>query len=393
MFYLGFTEVYNHWKRSLLMALQVALLMLLTVSLVTTYWTQSEKYRPFQEFLSGKGIIVVPYSGYGNAGGIDKYLEGFQKLKGYQYVAKSYVTITEGTGRLEVYGYDELTSSYIPPMAEGEWYTEAKQGDYINVVVSYNPYGLKAGDDVSFTYVDREFTFHICGVMADGASAYQANENIKEPSFFDFFHMYGSEDISYPEYALFMSMEDMASIEMDFVQGRSMIAFEDDITYDELEANKEYAEKIGVTFMYSFDDIREATEPIIKNKVYEILPTALSAFVLITFGVACLVSVDTLVNLKSYAVYYTCGMRWRQCLGVSAVQSLITGVLGFLLMVLLGNTVLIGYEDNLFLFELGGVQLLACGFILLYIVVLSAVIPYFILRRNQPVDVLRDAKL
>lgn len=383
--YFGFVECCNHWKRTVLLAIQVALLMFLAVILVTTYETQMAKYKPFQEVLGGKGHVVYTVTGFGAAGGIDEYFDGLVKLRAYQYFVSTVVDV--GGITFHVGGLSEEAGSYIPPLQAGVWYTEAEGFCEIPVVISPNPLGIGVGDVFTFEVGDGTAEARVCGVLEQGASVFYSSHYGPDSDLFDFYQIYDPE-IFDKEYGIFLSGE--ALLEAGgWPSGQVYIRYEDEISQSEYEKNERYLRDLDANFVEDSSVIRENTERVIRMKILDLLPVMIGAFVLTSFGITCLMAVDTLVNLKAYAVFYTCGMRWRQCIGISGFSALLTGIIGFALMVFLGNLALIIFEDNLFLFELGLSQLLACGGVLMYMILLAGIMPALILRKNPPVTVLK----
>lgn len=389
MLYFGLTHLRAHLKRTMFMCIQIAFVMCVGILIISTYLAQTAPYRPFKDFISGKGFY-----------GLRDYVMAFdeESLSKSKYV-ESISTVLEGTVEmrnaggmvsLRVYGYDEMTSAYKPALSEGVWFTDAKNTEMIQAVITPNPFGVTTGDIVTmYDITGKEMKVQICGVLENGAQCYVPNINRPNSSIYDFYETFDFEINDILERCIFISKEKMQEAGIDAISGsRYLIKLGDDVSDETME---EYMRMFSEGD--SFEELRNNTEVIVQRKLIVIAVVGIGALILVTLGNAYLVAIDTLASLKRYAVLYCCGMKWKNVIAISAVQTAGTGGLALLISITIGNIVRFLFGRNAFLFSLGGWQILFCVVFVAYMTVISAVIPYFILRKNQPVSVLRDSKL
>lgn len=391
MLYFGITEIYNHWKRTVMIAVMIALITFVTIILVTTYKAQYGRYNPFKELLSEEGFAFgIGTPEVNNYGGVENFLDGLHKVEDYHYIYQTGVRTDKG--KFQLLGYDEVVNEYIPALAEGVWFTEA-ESEAIPVVVSQNPYGVNAGDRINHVSPSGEETpLYVCGILENGASAYTTNHMAVDYSLFDFYETF---DLTQEDtlIGMFISMENMEKLGYSGVGGRLIVKCDESITDEEMRENRILLNQRGAIIVIELEDVRERTELIILNKLLSITCVAVVLFVFASIGMACMIGIDVSTNLRNYAVFYSCGMSWKQCISINAIQSALTGVAGVMMAILAGNLMKIYVGKNSFLFELEGTQLLACVGIVTYLVLLSVIIPLGVLAKNSPKDVLQQANL
>lgn len=396
MLYLGLTQLYIRWKQTVLMAIQIATVMVLGVFIITTYQRQSAQYTPFKEFMEGEGVAFMGNrKGYFDYGGLEGFLSELKKVEDVSYVLTDTFYLDEDSA-IYCYAYDDMTSGYVPQLADGVWYTEVKDSDMLEVVATGNINGVKVGNEYEIATSDNgnKIKIRICGILENGASYYDPNYSLINSSVFDFFSPYDFmlDDMLQPMF--FFSQEEALKHGFSGIDGhRVLVKYQDDITEEEIVENERLIISLGGSHIFTYDELRARTEKIIMSKVMVIAPVGIGVFLLVSFGNACLVALDVKANMKRYAIYYSYGMTWKRCMGISMVQSIGTGLLGFILAILTGNLIILFANQNTFFFEWGFWQLLACLILLVYLVVLAMIIPVFIFRKNVPVNILRNSKV
>ena len=396
MLYIGVNEVLKHWKQTLLMALQIGMIMFLAVMSVSTYRVQTEKYRPLKEFMNREGLALeVDILSVGNAGGIENYLDGYGVFDEWHCVYQSSLYIYDNLeGHFRVRGYDELLSQYEPEMSEGVWFTHASQEDgVINAVATGNPYGVKVGDTLELSNSSYDITVkvHICGMLKDGEAFYEVGSYSSEASVFDYYRTYDSTREN-EDFYLLMSADDMLEYGLKFSDGRVLASFDENASEGKREnARKKIVQNGEIADPMS--EVVERTEDIIDSKMIEIIPVFVGAFLLVTLSIACLSAIDTYSSIESYAILFTCGMEWKNSTYLGAIKSSVICVLGTVIMFLIyGVTKVTGFSDKI-IFDGGIWQVAACIAVTVYMILVSCIMPRYILKKNQPVSILRDSKV
>lgn len=125
------------------------------------------------------------------------------------------------------------------------------------------------------------------------------------------------------------------------------------------------------------------------SQIYNLMPIFVCVFILTLVGAISTSALSAKRQLKNYAVYYICGLRWRQCALINFFSSLTCALISFVLSIsaafiakvfgILGETVI----------ELGIWQLLGCAIIILLYILLSMILPISIIGKNSPNQVLK----
>ncbi len=393
MLYIGICEILKNWKQTLLMALQIGLIMFLTVATVTIYREQSVKYSYLKDTLNKKGLVAGFFTTDVNeAGGIDKYMKIKQLSEvHYAFDVDFKMGDADNAGSVRVLAYDELLSKYKPELSEGKWFTKKSgSGKMIEAVVSANKYGIKYGDTIEFGYGERTINVHICGVLADEANIYSQTTGLSiDYSVFDFYSSYDAEREDGGG-ILFTSLEELEEAGIKpYYYGNFWGVFSENASENFIKKTVNEFGQSGVVI--EFSDLRERTEGIINRKMSEILPVVLGALILVVLSIACLSAIDTLTSRKSYAVFFSCGMRWEKGMYIAMIKAAITCLLGAVVMFLLRFISVLAKLDKTFLFKLGLWQIFACVCVALLMVAVSALVSRYLLRNNQPVDILRES--
>ncbi len=394
MLYIGIREMLRSWKQSLLMVVQVGLIMFLTVAAVTVYREQSVKYSYLKDLLKKDGFVSgLNLADVNEAGGLDKLM----RIKGIDefhcvFNANFKMSGRGGAGSIEFYAYDELFSKYVPELSEGRWFTKKSgNGKTIEAVVSSNSYGLKYGDTVECYYGSRKVSLHICGVLSDKANIFVKTRSLSSyDSLFDF---YSSYDASREDGGgiLFTSINELEDAGITpYYYGNFFGVFSENTP--ERSRQRIMNEFRRNNVVIEFSELRERTEEDINRKISAILPVALGAFVMVILGIASLSAIDTLNSRRSYAVFFSCGMRWEKAMRIAMIKAAITCLLGAVVMFLLRFISVLTKLDKTFMFELGFWQIFACFCVALLMVAVSALVSGYLLKNNQPADVLRESR-
>ena len=395
MFGLAVKETLVGTKRLLLSALLLSVVFFITIVYFSAYDRQYSKYNPFRGLLEGQGhTAFVDMAFVNDLGGMDGLVKKLKKVKSYECVYALQLTGQTVSGQsIKIFGIDERIASYVPVMSEGRWIT-GKPGDGGNpkAAICANSMGIGSGDRLEITYADKNVSLDICGVMAADASCfvpYGINMNL---NIFDYYYTYDPERED-RQLFMYMSLQDMKELNLGYYNGFFMVRYDDDISEAEFEENGSLLKNCGSPILLENKDIRERTEEKIDLNLSTITPLAAAGAVLLSFGLCCLIGIDVRSRMKQYAVYYACGMRWGQCVGLNIIQSGLSALLAVLITVCAGNMIKIAGADKLINFEMGSTQLKAGLVVFLIEMVLSAAVPLVLIKSKQPRDIIRKANL
>ncbi len=395
MIYFGFCECMKRYKELFLAALELAVVMFLTVVVISTLLEPMRRYLPFRHLLSGKGV-------HGTLDGDDivvekdlrKALANLNKVDDYLVCWETNFFDSEDLdlGYLGL-AYDERLSDYHPVLASGEWYTDAKKRDgVLNAVVTDGRLGLSTGDLITLKNAYGDCKIYICGELSRGASYFYPNVFHVNDSIFDKYRVTEKQQTEGIETFLLFSQEDAMRFGGPYALGSLVfIHYSDDITDEEMAENGKKLALMG----FKGNDIellRERTFTKLSQKIMVILPVAVASVILVSLSLACFSAIRTRRQLRTYGIFFCCGMKWSGGLWMNVFHSVLSGGLGFLLMITARNVMRHLGIGKMILFSLEKWQLLGCLGIVLYSTMITVCIPAVLIRKYQPVDVLRTAK-
>lgn len=388
MFGISLSEICKRWKSTLLLAVLMGIIMFLLVLVISTFERQVEKYKPFEELLEQDGeMISVWLTKHEVAETLEEYMDKMKGIK--EYHAASILGGHDGDYEYMLYGYDQLLGGYVPDMAEGVWYSEAEKTEAdVEIVISPNKLGIGLGDYIELRYLEGT-SFHVCGVLEDNFSYFNPHRWQMYSSVYDWFLDYeaSKENVM----LCFADVEELEKAGIAWLDFLTLVAYESDITDEEIAYNQElFARNSTINGAY-FKDIRERTLREIEGKMLELVPIVVGIAVLVVIGIISLVSLDTIAGLKDYAIFYCCGIKWNRILLINAIKSLLSCVLGFMLMMAARAYLVSSGKAKDLLIEIGGSQMLGIVAVGVLMVITAIIVPIVLVRRNTPVSVLKES--
>lgn len=120
-----------------------------------------------------------------------------------------------------------------------------------------------------------------------------------------------------------------------------------------------------------------------------LLPILISILIMTLVSAISVSALSTKRQLKNYAVYYICGLKWKQCSLINLVSctsiAFISIIIAGFCTIVLKNTF---FSESVL--ELGILQIFICINISFLYIVLSALLPLKIIKNNTPREVLKS---
>jgi hypothetical protein len=344
--------------------------------------------------LNGKGTtFAATIMDFNEYGGVDSYISKMNGVKDYSYIVYGSAYYGEAyENSIDVIGYDKYAGGYVPKLTEGRWYTDCKEEGVIPVVVVANKYNFSVGDTVSLKdYNSTSYSFYICGIMTNGEYCYDVYNTTENESVYEFFNAYDSTVMDEID-CIFVT--DKAYIEQyeafSTPSQKIMVSYNDDITDEEISENVNYLKHHGAVYQWSNEEILNNTKAAILKKILVILPLTIGTMILMTLSLATVTMIDVTTSLKSYAIFYICGMKWSKSLVISFFRMILISVLGLAFMEIFYNLTILTNIGSYLQFSHGLAQWIGCLMVFIYILLVSLGISVFELRKKQPYAVLRS---
>ena len=291
---------------------------------------------------------------------------------------------------------DKWINAYTPTMQSGVWLDNTPDdGKYHAVVTPENPLKLKAGDAIKVSdYDGKSIDVEIIGVLNDkqyvlGCSFFSQTDVVGRNNFFDMYYTYNTE-VEADKWGLFFSKDEL--IDSPVCSGESGVygmgfVMTDDMNESDRKALEDaLRSELAPGYTKELSEIRQNSFAYIKEQLYVLLPIALCIFVLTLITTVSVISISVNSQLRTYAILYICGAKWRQCALISFVYSLMIGLVSC---VVCSIALAVVTRMTQTVIKYGRYEILSAFLVLTIFLVFSALIPHLILHGNRPKEILK----
>lgn len=328
--------------------------------------------------------------------------------KGQAQVSTKFVSVFSVIKYINYIGVDDRTARSLNynQLKSGQWFTDAEHIDgKINAVVLEGYYNV--GDDIKVslphikkvyegtgatTYSYYDITFHVTGVLRSGSNMFEPN---LAGGAADLTSIVPEEYLNFAEgerAKLYFSTDDPQVQEslQDMTLSESAILY---LNSDNPSAGAysdiESLNKTGI--FVNLKTASDNTYSYIYEQIMPYVPLLFGAFLLTVVCIICIMTLNSIDHMKTYAVYYLCGMNRGDMKKILFSYSLIL-ILGscVILSVLSLITILSGDIFGIIVLNANNVYI-TLGLLAL-IVLIMVLVPYIMLRNLSPKDALRERK-
>lgn len=310
------------------------------------------------------------------------------------------------------FAFDDYTLNCLNynQLISGVWCTKAEHKDgYLNVVALEGSYNVGDTFEISlqrrydkfdengelylYEYVPFTAKCLVTGVMKGGSYIFN-NTMSNALSLSQFMTPTFTNKANGEKSVIYFSYED--ELFQDFLNDErpceqlstcAFLHFDDSISETEVYKIRENLSNVG--WIVSIQDICDKSEQEIMNVVLELIPFMFGVFLLTVICLICMITLNAMDHMKTYSVYYLCGMNWSDMKKI---------LFSYALIVMLSSLLLFGlfFVGAWFLMGMSRIMLLkpnnlyvTLGIILVMILIF-VFIPYILLARSSPKDALRN---
>lgn len=415
MFILGFNEFIRNIRRNILVIAQMVVVYVIAIFVVSAFMEQYRLIDGISRVFDDTGVFVDSVA----IGGTElNFVEEsvlkdiLVKVENVEHTLAGTLSDTNSSlvSEINISACNPEFITYVPELLEGQWCEEAPHEDgVINAVASDNfPFKTEVGQKIEYA----GYCFKITGIVSSNEMIYGINTSlvVNEASYLDYFDSVKEREKVAPYRLLLVSYEDWArerplhdkdmgeysnNMDISSLWGAFVtIDFEDDITEEEMDyniqqLNSHYGYELGRDLIKT-DSMYEYSWKLIEIKVMPMI--MLLAVVIIVLMVSLVISgaINVLYEKRNYGVYFICGNDWRNTFKFSAVS---WTILSFASLITGGCACVLIYSLKL-------VEGLSLSFTWIHIVALAAItvilllitifIPFTMLRKIQPVSILKE---
>ena len=405
LFKLGLKNLKHNLLMNIFTILQMTVVFIILISIISTIVSRFRYYEPIKDFLNSKGYFYNIQYGINpdtmmtlrTTDEIHDLIEGEDEIAAQYDVWLEYKynddenNDTDEAAKDHFISYDDKYAEiFTPELESGHWFDFNRPvQDTVPVVVSKNNYGLKVGDMISLYCMDSEIKAEIIGILKDDTKIIDTSFRSKEK--IDYRNFYRDYKFEREESTAFLMLQKDLIDKSVIMQlnGNVFVTYPDNISEEIMEQSDMKMKKMRAIYSQSTEIMKENSFEYIFSQIYNLMPIFVCVFILTLVGAISTSALSTKRQLKNYAVYYICGLKWRQCALINFFSSLTCVLISFVISIsmafiaktagILGKTVI----------ELGLWQLSGCVIIILLYILLSMILPISIIGKNSPNQVLR----
>ena len=411
MIRLGFNEFIRNIRKNSLVIVQMVAVYMIALFTTSAFVEQYRLIDGVRKVFDDTGMIMFKYS-LNNADPIyDSELAG--KLKKVEAIEHSLrwdmlnESYSEGTNELKyatVIAVNRENITYLPQLLEGKWCDDVKEEQgLINAVISNDfPFEVEVGQVIEH----NGYKFKVIGIVASDELLYGINSGFgfESASYLDFYSTWGTEKKSSGDHLFIIPYESMvediiekhgADAGLDSLWGSfATIDFEDDITEEEMEYNRdilqsEYSREMRGDIFYT-NDMYDYSWVLINIKIMPMVMLLIVIILALVISLVISASINVLYEKKNYGIYFICGNNWSNTFKFSfvswAILALTSMIIAFCGYVIIGSLEL--FSGLSLTFSWMHIAMLALITVVLLIV--TMIIPFCMLRKIQPVSILKE---
>lgn len=303
--------------------------------------------------------------------------------------------------------YPEEVMNHLKPRVDFGTYPQNVRSDdnKICVLISQNPYGLKAGDTFVYEVFAKDgsllqIPIYITGVISEGQRLYIESGHIStDMTYEDFFPVYSYEQTQ--QVRMIIPETEMGKIQEEkwySYYSNIMINPDDDLPAHERnsiwEKIKNYElEFLGVEVSSPYPsalELVERNEILFKSIVMKYLPLCIVVILLFSISIIGMVTIKTIKSIRYYGIMYICGMQYSTALLTAGLEMCFNCVMAFMsTIVLLTLQKVFGIVGEINC-NLDTAELIVLLFICVVMVVSSVLATRGVLKEHTPVEILKN---
>lgn len=395
IFKLGLKNLKQNLFMNILIILQMTTVFVIVIAMISTIVSRFQLYVPIKDKLNSKGYFYYVENAINPETNntlrtTDELYQLLDNTKSITAVYKPWIKYEDKN--IETVSYDdEFIEMFTPEMVEGSWFNLNKESnDVIQVVVSENLYGLKVGDNISLDCYGSEIQAEIIGIMKDNTKT--IGFTISKNGKYDCRNTYLNYCYDIEQKPLFIFSQKELKDKMVTMQlnGPVFVTYDTTVDNSVIESNTNIMKKMTTLSITELNEMKENSLNYIFEQIYALLPILICVLILTLVGAMSISALATKKQLRNYAVYYICGLKWKQCAWINCYSSLVCVISSFFLSLIatvmvkkiriLGETVI----------EIDFWQIIGCLITVLIYILLSMLLPLKIIGKNTPNQVLKS---
>ena len=396
---LAWNQIQKNRFMSLFNVLELILLFVLMIAGSSIISYETKNYRSFFDLFSSKGYYIeVIGSSIPDSEKLQEKLKNASVLSCY----RAAFDIQEKSDSL-VLGYDtEFIKRYHPDLTSGKWLTDIpKNEEILHVVVGGTLSRQKTGTILhGITLNNKTFDIKVIGTLNNNATII-GHPNGTRQSDLDYSKIYTNMELVTVDGGIVLfdnsemaRLNQTASVNMDYGLGDvCLITYNKNITREDILYNRETLQRcVSYNEMYKLEDLNHYSLSAFKVKFYSILPLMVACFILTLITAICNGAILIKRQLYSYAIFYTCGMKWKDCTILNIYVNLLQSGIAFVIASGIVYFFIVGHYYLMTAITFTLQEVFVCIVIEILYLALAMILPSVMLHNNSAQEVLNKNK-
>ena len=269
----------------------------------------------------------------------------------------------------------ELDETLKIPLARGTWCKKATN-DKIEAVIS-NTNRFNIGDVLHITMNGEPYELIITGILESPALEFQMNTSGDQMCSLDFLYPFEEKSTEGKEVLVYVSSSWNKFDDIPKDAGR-IIFFDDKLSLTDMQKNLTILSNKGFTAQN--EELKKGTKEQIHICLSKYLPTVIFLILIVILGLTSSAILNTLEYRKHFAVFFIVGCTWTQCIIINLMyicSSVAISVIIYSVFQIFFSSYHF-YDINL---------LLTIG-LCMFVIVISAIIPYNNMKKTTPKELI-----
>lgn len=374
-------------KTKFLFVIQLTVVISLFNSIAASYNGRYMLYKPYEKMLENGGYFFSMTNSIANDE--EHITKSFDKLKG-NYTFFTFHGLTprineEENVRLLIID-DEFYNKLRLPLKSGKYNSNA---DFYGIISCNNMF--HTGDKISL--YDYDLNISVCGELTNPTyfptlNSYAANGDVRM-----FYSKYSIELDLLPFILVPMSSYVKMSEKAGDIAWQELGGI---IYYNSPPSDIEHKSNLQALsqeqIIVDLTEVKDRTSKYLNEDVNKYMPISILALIVSVIGIVCSTAIYSIKQIKTYTVYYLCGMQWKDALKLIAANIIL------MLAISVGIVIAIGVIFNIsglfgnFGFVIRSNNLAITAAIVFCVFIIAMAFPAIFLRKRSPVDLLRRNK-
>ena len=395
LFKLGLRNIKQNLFMNVLIVLQMTVVFTIAIFMVSTIVSRFQLYMPLKDKLNSKGYFYYVENAINPETGntLRTTDELYQLLEDTKDISATYNPwLSYEDKEITSISYDDgIINMYTPELTDGNWFDlEKDQSKTVQVVVSKNPYGFKVGDRITVNCFDGEIQAEIIGIIKDNAKiiGFSISKNGK----YDCRNAYMNYCYDIEQKPLFIFSQKGLKDKMVTTQlnGPVFVTYNDSVANEVIESNNGIMKTMTTLSITKFSEMKSNSLDYIFNQIYTLFPILICVLILTLVGAVSVNALSAKKQLKNYAIYYICGLKWTQCSMINLISAFICVTISFIISIATIFVIkFIGILQNTVV-SIGILQIICCSILITIYIILSVILPINIIGKNTPNQVLKS---